>query len=145
MLNQISLMGRLVRDVELKYTPSGTAVATFTLACDRDFAGENKERATDFIDIVAWRQTGEFVSKYFTKGSMAVVLGRLQIRDWQDKDGNKRRTAEVVAANVYFGSTKKDGGASGNHASEASDRSYSGDFKGSAFSELDNGDGDLPF
>ena len=110
MLNHIPIMGRLTRDPELRRTGSGVAVASFTLAVDRDFGKtENGERETDFIDCVAWRQTGEFVSKYFTKGRMAVVSGRLQIRSWTDKDGNKRRTAEVVADNVYFGDSKRDG------------------------------------
>ena len=108
MLNHITIMGRLTRDPELRYTQSQTPVASFTLAVDRDFASrDGGERQTDFIDCVAWRQTGEFVSKYFTKGSMAVVAGRLQIRDWTDRDGNKRRTAEVVAENVYFGESKR--------------------------------------
>ena len=109
MLNHIVIMGRLTRDPELRRTGSGIAVASFTLAVDRDFGkNENGERETDFIDCVAWRQTGEFVSKYFTKGRMAVVSGRLQIRSWNDKDGNKRRTAEVVADNVYFGDSKRE-------------------------------------
>ena len=108
MLNHITIMGRLTRDPELRRTGSGIAVASFTLAVDRDFAPrDGGERETDFIDCVAWRQTGEFVSKYFTKGSMAVVSGRLQIRGWTDKDGNKRRTAEVVADNVYFGESRR--------------------------------------
>lgn len=147
MLNHITLMGRLTRDPELRYTPSGTPVASFTLAVDRDFAGKDSgERQTDFIDIVAWRQTGEFVSKYFTKGSMAVVGGRLQIREWQDKEGGKRRSAEVVADNVYFGDSKRrEGSDSGPHDVGVSRSSGESDFKGSAFSELDNGDGDLPF
>ena len=109
MLNHITVMGRLVRDPELRRTGSGVAVASFTIACDRDF-GNNGEKETDFLDCVAWRQTGEFVSKYFTKGRMAVVSGRLQIRSWTDKDGNKRRTAEIVADNVYFGDSKNDSG-----------------------------------
>ena len=114
MLNHITIMGRLTRDPELRRTGSGVAVASFTLAVDRDFGkNENGERETDFIDCVAWRQTGEFVSKYFTKGRMAVVSGRLQIRSWTDKDGNKRRTAEVVADNVYFGDSKRDSDNSG--------------------------------
>lgn len=109
MLNHIVVMGRLTRDPELRRTGSGTAVASFTVAVDRDFAPKDGgERETDFIDCVAWRSTGEFVSKYFLKGSMAVVDGRLQIRNWTDKDGNKRRTAEIVANSVYFGSAKKD-------------------------------------
>ena len=109
MLNNIVIMGRLTRDPDLKYTQSGTAVASFTVAVDRDFKSGGGEKQTDFIDCVAWRQTGEFVSKYFAKGSMAVVSGRLQIRDWQDKEGNKRRSAEVVADNVYFGESKQSG------------------------------------
>ena len=113
MLNHITIMGRLTRDPELRRTGSGVAVASFTVAVDRDFGGrDGGEKETDFIDCVAWRQTGEFVSKYFTKGSMAVVSGRLQIRGWTDKDGNKRRTAEVVADNVYFGDSKRDEGGS---------------------------------
>ena len=109
MLNHITIMGRLTRDPELRRTGSGVAVASFTVAVDRDFGrNENGEKETDFIDCVAWRQTGEYVSKYFTKGRMAVVSGRLQIRSWTDKDGNKRRTAEVVADNVYFGDSKNE-------------------------------------
>ena len=108
MLNHITIMGRLTRDPELRRTGSGIAVASFTVAVDRDFGGrDGGEKETDFIDCVAWRQTGEFVSKYFTKGRMIVVSGRLQIRGWTDKDGNKRRTAEVVADNVYFGESKR--------------------------------------
>ena len=112
MLNHIVLMGRLTRDPELRYTQSQIPVASFSLAVDRDFGGrDGGERQTDFIDIVAWRSTAEFVSKYFTKGSMAVVSGRLQIRDWTDREGGKRRSAEVVADNVYFGESKRrDGG-----------------------------------
>ena len=109
MLNHITIMGRLVRDPELRRTGSGIAVASFTVAVDRDFGGrDGGEKETDFIDCVAWRQTGEFVSKYFAKGRMIVVSGRLQIRSWTDKDGNKRRTAEVVADNCYFGDSKRD-------------------------------------
>jgi single-strand DNA-binding protein len=151
MLNHITLMGRLTRDPDLRYTQSGTAVASFSLAVDRDFVSKDGgERQTDFIDIVAWRQTGEFVSKYFTKGSLAVVSGRLQLRDWQDKEGNKRRSAEVVAENVYFGESKRprDGADSGPREgppSRAPGNTYESEFKGSAFSELDGGDGDLPF
>lgn len=107
MLNHITIMGRLTKDPELRRTGSGVAVASFTLAVDRDFADKNSgEKETDFIECVAWRQTGEFVSKYFSKGRMAVVSGRLQIRSWTDKDGNNRKTAEVVADNVYFGDSK---------------------------------------
>lgn len=108
MLNHIDLMGRLTRDPELRRTGSGIAVANFTIAVDRDFKSQSGEKETDFIDCVAWRSTAEFVSKYFKKGSMAVVSGRLTIRVWDDKDGNKRRTAEVVADSVYFGSSKRE-------------------------------------
>ena len=107
MLNKVFIMGRLTRDPELRRTQTGTAVASFSLAVDRDFKDKSTgERTTDFIDVVAWRQTGEFVSRYFTKGRMAVVEGRLQMREWTDKDGNRRRSAEVVADNVYFGDSK---------------------------------------
>ena len=164
MLNHIVLMGRLTRDPELRYTQSQTPVASFSLAVDRDF-GRGEEKQTDFIDCVAWRQTGEFVSKYFPKGSMAVVSGRLQIRDWTDRDGNKRRSAEVVVDNVYFGESKRREGESrdnyGPRDSYGSRDNYSSrDSYGqrdsrqdsaprqaapSAFSELDDGDGELPF
>ena len=110
MLNHICLMGRMVRDPEMRTTTSGTAVASFTLACDRDYKADGGERETDFVDIVAWRGTADFVSKYFHKGQMAVVSGRLQIRNWTDKEGNKRRSAEVVAENVYFGESKRSDG-----------------------------------
>lgn len=123
MLNHIVIMGRLTRDPELRRTGSGIAVASFSVAVDRDFGGrDGGERETDFIDCVAWRQTGEFVSKYFTKGSMIVVSGRLQIRSWTDKDGNKRRTAEVVADNVYFGDSKR--------SSESGNNTYGGNAYG---------------
>ena len=123
MLNHIVIMGRLTRDPELRRTGSGVAVASFSLAVDRDFAPKDGgERETDFIDCVAWQRTGEFVSKYFTKGRMAVVSGRLQIRSWTDKDGNKRRSAEVVADNVYFGDSKRD--------NDGGNSSYSGNAYG---------------
>ena len=118
MLNHIVLMGRLVRDPELRRTQSGVAVTSFRIAVDRDFGNrETGEREADFIDVVAWRQTGEFVSKYFAKGRMAVVSGRLQMRNWTDNQGNKRTQAEVVADNVYFGDSKRD---------NEGDRSYNG-------------------
>ena len=141
MLNHITLMGRLTRDPELRYTQSGTPVASFTLAVDRDFGSrDGGEKQTDFIDIVAWRQTGEFVSKYFFKGSMAVVSGRLQIRDWTDREGNKRRNAEVVADNVYFGESRRKG------AEAAYAPVTAGvDAGPSAFSNLSEDDGDLSF
>ena len=108
MLNHITIMGRLTRDPELRRTGSGVAVASFTIACDRDYnPKDGEEKETDFIDCVAWRSTGEFVSKYFQKGRMAIVSGRLQIRTWVDKENNKRRNAEVVADSVYFGDSKK--------------------------------------
>ncbi len=127
MLNHITIMGRLTRDPELRRTGSGIAVASFTVAVDRDYGNRDSgERETDFIDCVAWRQTGEFVSKYFSKGSMIVVSGRLQIRNWTDKEGNKRRTAEVVADNVYFGESKRssDSGSSYGGNSYGGNNSY---------------------
>ena len=112
MLNHITLMGRLVRDPELRRTGSGVAVAGFTIAVDRDYVPEGKERKADFISCVAWRQTGEFISKYFSKGRVIVVDGRLEMRDWTDKEGNKCTTAEVNVDNAYFGDSKRsDGGA----------------------------------
>ena len=120
MLNHIVIMGRLTRDPELRRTGTGVAVASFSVAVDRDFGGrDGGEKETDFIDCVAWRQTGEFVSKYFTKGRMIVVSGRLQIRSWTDKDGNKRRTAEVVADNCYFGDSKRDGDSGASYGGNA--------------------------
>ena len=149
MLNKIFLMGRLTRDPELRRTQSGTAVTSFSLAVDRDFKSQSGEKETDFIDIVAWRNTAEFVSKYFTKGRMAVVEGRLQIRDWTDRDGNKRRSAEVVADNVYFGDSKRDGGSGGDYGSPPP---YGAPIGGSAassgdsdFAEVSEDDGELPF
>ena len=148
MLNKIILMGRLTRDPELRRTSSGTAVTSFSLAVDRDFKSQSGEKETDFIDIVAWRSTAEFVSKYFTKGRMAVVEGRLQIRDWTDKDGGKRRSAEVVADNVYFGDSKRDGGdSSGYSAAPAYKNAAPSNFNagGSDFAEIGEDDGELPF
>ncbi len=131
MLNHIVIMGRLTRDPELRRTGSGIAVASFTVAVDRDFGGrDGGERETDFIDCVAWRQTGEFVSKYFTKGSMIVVSGRLQIRNWNDKEGNKRRSAEVVADNVYFGESKRSEGNSSYGGNAYGGNSYGGNSYG---------------
>lgn len=157
MLNHIIIMGRLTRDPELRRTGNGTAVASFSLAVDRDFAPrDGGERETDFIDCVAWRQTGEFVSKYFTKGRMAVVSGRLQIRNWTDKEGNKRRSAEVVADNVYFGDSKRDsdggssyapGGYGGNSYSSAPTGGYTAppSAPASDFAMLEDDDAQLPF
>ena len=130
MLNKIFIMGRLTRDPELRRTQNGTAVTSFTLAVDRDFKNADGAKDTDFIDVVAWRNTAEFVSKYFSKGRMAVVEGRLQLRDWTDKEGNKRRNAEVLADNIYFGDAKKD--------------ADSGAARPTGFTEIED-DGDLPF
>lgn len=175
MLNHITIMGRLTRDPELRYTQSGIAVASFTVAVDRDFQPKDGgEKQTDFISVVAWRSTGEFVSKYFNKGSMIVVAGRLQMRDWTDRDGNKRTSAEIVADNVYFGESRRrdDSSGGGYRQSEPPRQSYGGNggyssggdngygsgssgyssgFNsasggGSAFRELDDeDDGELPF
>ena len=129
MLNHIVIMGRLTRDPELRRTGSGIAVASFSVAVDRDFGGrDGGEKETDFIDCVAWRQTGEFVSKYFTKGSMIVVSGRLQIRSWTDKEGNKRRSAEVVADNVYFGESKRSSEGNSNYSSYGNNNNYGGSY-----------------
>ena len=160
MLNKIFIMGRLTRDPELRRTQTGTPVAPFSLAVDRDFKDKSTgERATDFIDVVAWRQTGEFVSRYFTKGRMAVVEGRLQIRDWTDKEGNKRRSAEVVADQVYFGDSKRDGDGGGYSAGYSHSGYSAGGYSapaapsgygappadGDQFAELSDDDGELPF
>ena len=165
MLNKVFIMGRLTRDPELRRTQTGTAVASFSLAVDRDFKDKTTgERTTDFIDVVAWRQTGEFVSRYFTKGRMAVVEGRLQIRDWTDKDGNKRRTAEVVADQVDFGDSKRDGDggaystgysqggysqggySAGGYSAPAAPSGYGAPpADGDQFAELSDDDGELPF
>lgn len=136
MLNKIIIMGRLTRDPELRRTQSGTAVTSFTLAVDRDYKNQAGEKATDFIDCVAWRSTGEFVSKYFSKGRMAVVEGRLQIRGWTDNDGNKRRSTEVIVDNMYFGDSKK--------ASEPGNAPAGSDGH-SDFAEIPEEDGELPF
>lgn len=149
MLNQIVVMGRLTRDPELRRTDSGIAVAGFTVAVDRDFAPKDGgERETDFIDCVAWRNTGEFVSKYFAKGSMAVVSGRLQVRGWTHKNGNKRRTAEIVADNVYFGESKRDDHRSNGYtASAPSGGGYAApaSAKTTDYQLLEDDDEQLPF
>ena len=150
MLNHITLMGRLTRDPELRYTQTQTPVASFRIAVDRDYSPKDGgERQTDFIDCVAWRSTAEFVSKYFQKGSMAVVSGRLQMREWTDRENNRRTTAEVVVDNVYFGESRRS--REENSAGAAPARAASGGYSdarpagGSAFAELDDGDGELPF
>ena len=154
MLNHIVLMGRLTRDPELRRTATGTAVASFSLAVERDFGNrETGEKETDFIDIVAWRQTAEFVSKYFAKGRMAVVSGRLQIRTWTDKDGNKRRSAEVVADNVYFADSRRDYDSAASTAPNAFAPTYGDPYAAPAasaapasdFAMLEDDDADLPF
>ena len=153
MLNHITIMGRLTRDPELRSTQAGVSVASFTVAVDRDFGGrDGGEKQTDFIDCVAWRQTGEFVSKYFRKGSMIVVSGRLQSRKWQDREGNNRTSWEVNADNVYFGESRREGGdtygnndrAPAYNRNEPAKSSYSAPSYGS-FSEMGDDDGDLPF
>ena len=150
MLNKIFIMGRLTRDPELRRTQTGTPVASFSLAVDRDFKDRNTgERTTDFIDCVAWRQTGEFVSRYFSKGRMAVAEGRLQLRDWVDRDGNKRRSAEVVVEQIYFGDSRGEGGQksgqpvpkeAGYQAAYSSTGREADEFR-----ELQDDDGELPF
>ena len=157
MLNHITVMGRLTRDPEMRTTQSGVSVVSFTVACDRDFGGrDGGERRTDFIDCVAWRSTGEFVSKYFHKGSMIVVSGRLQSRKWQDREGNNRTSWEINADNVYFGESRRDSDSgrdsySGNsYSSSYSHNSYdagksSAPAPSNTFVELDDGDGELPF
>lgn len=160
MLNRIVIMGRLVRDPELRTTQSGVSVTSFTLAVDRDFKNRDSgEKNTDFIDVVAWRQTAEFVCKYFGKGRMAVAEGRLQIRDWTDKEGGKRRSAEIIADNIYFGDSKRDAENAGGYASSGS--GYSNGYSSAPapaaapsyntapgsdqFSDLSDDDPDLPF
>ncbi len=146
MLNKIFVMGRLTRDPELRHTQSGTAVAAFTLAVDRDFKDKTTgEKVTDFIDCVAWRNTGEFVSKYFSRGRMAVVEGRLQLRDWTDQNGNKRRSAEVIVDQVYFGDSKRDSGGGSYGAAPASAPAGSYGTAPAEFTELTDDDGELPF
>ncbi len=139
MLNHIVVMGRLVRDPELRRTGSGVAVTSFRIAVDRDFVPKDGgERKADFIDCVAWRNTGEFVSKYFTKGRMIIVDGRLEMRDWTDKEGNKRTSAEIVATTVYFGDSKRDdasnSGSYNNSYSAAPSGNYGGGYSAPASS-----------
>ena len=151
MLNKIILMGRLVKDPELRRTQSGTAVTSFRIAVDRDFKSQDGSKQADFFDVVAWRNTAEFVSKYFTKGRMAVVEGRLQIRDWTDKDGGKRRSAEVIAENVYFGDSKRD--SAGDYGSAPAYGAPASGYAAPAapagghsdFAEIGEEDGELPF
>ncbi len=150
MLNRIVIMGRLVRDPDLRRTQAGTAVAAFTLAVERDFKdAATGERTADFIDCVAWRQTGEFVSRYFSKGRMAVAEGRLQLRDWVDRDGNKRRSAEVVVEQMYFGDSKSEGGQKSGQP-VPKEAGYQAVYSSTGretdeFRELQDDDGELPF
>ena len=157
MLNHITIMGRLTRDPELRRTGNGIAVTSFTVAVDRDLGQKGGEKETDFIDCVAWRQTGEFVSKYFKKGSMIVVSGRLQIRNWNDKDGNKRKSAEVVADNCYFAEPKRDSsGGTGDQAGGYGESQYpeteamlnrygAPQYSGGEYAVIDDDDTQLPF
>lgn len=145
MLNKIVLMGRLTRDPELRRTGSGTAVAAFTLAVDRNYSSQDEKKETDFIDVVAWRSTAEYVYKYFTKGRMAVVSGRLQIRPWTDKEGNQRRSAEVIAESVYFGDSKRDTEFSGGNGSTAPAAPGGYQSPSEKFAVLEDDDGELPF
>ena len=140
MLNKIFIMGRLTRDPELRTTNSGTSVASFSLAVDRNYKGADGEKETDFIDCVAWRSTAEFAGKYFTKGRMAVVEGRLQIRPWTDKEGNNRRSAEVIVDNMYFGDSKRDGDTGGARPASGPVNVSANDWQ-----EVDEDEGDLPF
>lgn len=147
MLNRVIIMGRLTKDPELRHTQNGTAVASFSVAVDRDRKKKDGEKEVDFIDIVAWRQTAEFVSKYFSKGRMAVIEGKIQVRQWTDKEGHKRNSVEVVAENLYFGGSKKSEGGSvrpQDGPSQAQD-DYDGYGEGGGFTELNDDDGELPF
>ncbi len=165
MLNHITIMGRLTRDPEMRTTQSGVTVTTFTVAVERDFGGrDGGEKQTDFIDCVAWRQTGEYISRYFTKGRMAVVTGRLQSRKWETNQGEKRTSWEVVVDNAYFGDSRRDGNSNNTYGDNRAD-SYSNNYSSNSgsygggydsgrtgapapsntFVDLDDGDGELPF
>lgn len=151
MLNKAILMGRLTRDPELRYTPNGNVpVVTFSLAVDRNYSGNGRERQTDFIDIVAWRRQAEFVSQWFTKGMMAIVVGSIQSRSWQDKNGNNRTSIEVVADEVQFGETKRSREANAGYQGGYSDAyapapSFDMPTGNSDFSEISDDDGEVPF
>ena len=158
MLNRTTIMGRLTRDPELRRTGNGTAVTSFRIAVERDVAPQGQEKETDFFDCVAWRQTGEFIAKHFTKGRMIVVEGKLQTRSWNDKSGNKRKTVEIVADNAYFGDSKPQGGNQGgymppvNHPINRPENnggqfggSYGGNYGGSDWAMLDDDDAQLPY
>lgn len=140
MLNTITAMGRLTRDPELRYTQNQVPVASFTIACDRDYTPQGQDKQTDFIDCVAWRSTGEFVKKHFTKGRMIVVAGRLQSRKWTDDNGNKRTSWEIVLDSCYFGDSKKDG-----EGTQPAQQQNTGSIEPQQFTEMDDDDGELPF
>lgn len=136
MLNKAILMGRLTRDPELKFTQNGTSVVSFNIAVDRNYSGQSGERQTDFIPVTAWRKTAEFISQWFEKGQMIVVVGEIQSRNWQDKDGNKRTSIEILANEVQFGESKKD--RDGNRKNQASGNKQD-------FEETSDDDGEVPF
>ena len=147
-LNKIFLIGNMVADPELKQTPNGVPVTSFRIAVNRKFARQGEQQQTDFFDVVCWRQQAEFVCKWFSKGQMCALTGRLQIRDWTDREGGKRRSAEVVADNVYFTESKKSRESSGFAPAEKKndfESGYTAPVSGSDFAELDEDDGDLPF
>ena len=144
MLNHIAIMGRLVRDPELRRTGNGIAVCSFTVAIDRDFASDGKREA-DFIDCVAWRQTGEFVSKYFTKGKLIAAAGRLQTRTYEDKSGGKRKATELVAEHCYFAESRRDSDTGGQSSGEPPRNQYQTPEPGNDFAMLEDDDAQLPF
>lgn len=147
MLNQIAIQGRLVRDPDLRRTNSGKAVTSFTLVCDRDFKNQQTgEKEVDFIECVAWGGTAEMVAKYFYKGRMVVATGRLQLRDWTDKNGQKRRTAEILVNSVYFCGSKENGTQASSGADNGySTPSYQVPTHAADFAELEDNDTLLPF
>ena len=145
MLNHITIMGRFTRDAEMRKTGSGNSVANFSVAVERDFKNDAGEKETDFIDCVAWRGTADFISKYFRKGSMAVISGRLQVRSWTDDAGNKRKSAEIVVENIYFGESKKDSLATGSTGSFAPAAPVIAEPTQTDFALLDDDDAQLPF
>ena len=144
-LNKVTLQGRLVADPELRHTQQGTPVASARIACDRDYKNQDGSKTADFINIVAWRGTGEFLSKFFSKGRMVVVDGRLQAREYTDRDGNRRYTTEVIAHNIYFGDSKRDGDSGGDSSPDVDYGSPTGGYGNGGFAELSDDDGELPF
>lgn len=145
MLNKVFLQGRLGADPELRTTPNGVEVATVSIAVDRDRKGTNGERLTDWVTIVAWRNAAKFLAQYFPKGSVVIVAGRLQMRNYTDRDGNKRTAAEVVAENLYFGGSEKEGGNQGERPAYGNTPTGAGMAPGDGFAELTEDDGELPF